>query len=171
MSNKVGQKAAVYNTITGFFADNGIDFSDNEVVARDVLTKEGRATVIGMLIEATRNGEVDVGGKTKTYDYNDTAQMKEYWSGTVTNWLTRDPRFNLGNKHKSDPSKSKSRDSKLKALTNLLSQSAELGASEEDIMSIKTAIEARRSEIAAEKSPTVKIEASDLPEELRHLVG
>lgn len=165
----MSQKKAVYNAVTGYFADNSIEFTDNEVIARDVLSKEGRATVIQMLIEATRNGDVAVNGKSKTYDYNDDKQMKEYWSGTVTNWLTRDTRFNLGARHISDPTKGKSRDNQLKALSALLDQTTLAGGSEEDLKEIQVAIDSRKAEIAVSKKKDVEIDVSILPDHLKHL--
>ena len=95
--------------------------------------------------------------------------MKEYWSGTVTNWLTRDTRFNLGEKHVSDPSKGRSRDGQLKALSALLDQTKAANGSEEDLAGIQTAIDSRKEEIAATKKEKVEIDIDALPENLRHL--
>ena len=166
----LSQKDAVYKAVTGYFADNNIEFVDNETVARPLIDKAGRKKIISMLIEATRAGEVKVEGKKKTYDINSDKDMAEYWGSTTSNWLTRDTRFNQGKKHVADPSKGGSRDPQLKALNALLKQSQNNNASEEDLAEIQNHIDTRKAEINATKAKKeVSIDVDALPPELQHL--
>jgi hypothetical protein len=163
------QKDAVFKAVTGYFADNDIDFVENETVARPLIDKAGRKTIISMLTEATRAGEVSVEGKSKTYDVDSDKEMSEYWGSTLSNWLTRDTRFNKGEKHVADPSKGGSRDPQLKALNALLKQRKEANASDEDIAEIQTYIDTRKAELSASKKKEVVIDIDALPAELQHL--
>lgn len=159
----ISQKDGVFNAVVAFCEENSIPFEEGNKVDFD---KSQRATIIGMLVAATEAGEMEVKSETARAD------LKNYWNGTLSNWLRKDTRLNGGEKYvtKNPGSRAGAGDAELKELKKLLSK-VTLSGNEENIAAVTQAIEARKAAIAAEKSVEVEINTEVLPESLRHLVS
>jgi len=150
--------AAVVNVLDDMFVPN-------ETVAKSILTKSDREDIIALCIEATRNGEVEVKGKKRTYDISSDKDMQEYWAGTVSNHVRRDPRLNGGTERKDlNEVKKGPRDTLLKSLRLMLDKQDD----PKNKADIQAAIDARLAELkpAAEK---FEIDVNILPDHLKHL--
>lgn len=158
----ISQKDAVYNCVTGFLKEKGIDHEDGNRVE---LSKDERKTVIGMLIEATESGVTEVKSSTARADLNN------YWNGTLSNWLRKDTRMNGGSKYvtKNPGSRAGAGDDQLKELKKLLAR-VTLAGNEENIQAVNEAIEARVAEIAKEKAAELEVDMDKIPDSLKHLI-
>jgi len=156
------QIEVVFNAVKNVL---GEEFTVNETVAKDKLTKETRKEVLWLCIEATRAGEVEVKGKKRTYDIESDKDMVEYWTGTVSNHLRRDPRLNGGTKREDlNEIKKGPRDVLLKSLRQMLDKQSDPQAKAD----IQEAIDKRLLELKPEKEK-FEIDVSILPDHLKHL--
>lgn len=147
--SQVNQKEAVYSAVcnvTGFKGDGVL-----------MITSEQRKQVNMILFESFRAGHI-----TLDKEFTD-PQLKQYVSGLLSNWIRKDKRLNGGVQYtaKNPGSRAGSTDPMLKNLRVLLSTVT----TPEDKAEIQSYIDARVSEIAAEKQ-TASVDFSALPADL-----
>jgi hypothetical protein len=159
MSNVVSQKEAVFSAVSEVLGS----FSD--VVA---LSTEQRKTVINSIMSGFASGTVELSSEASA-KYDTDAKLKSYTQGLVSNWLRKDTRLNGGDKYKTkNPgSRAGSGDDTVKALRTLLKTLTDA----DQIAEVESEIATRVSAFKASKTPKVEINASLIPENLRHLVG
>ena len=137
-------------------------------VGKAELTKEQRATVIGLVTDSIMNGETEFSAKAKE-KYATRDDVKGYVNGMVSNWLRKDTNLNGGEKYvtQNPGSRSGSGDEvlkNLKALKTTLTDDAHIQA-------VDAEIEKRTNELQAAKAKTVTIDIEKIPEALRHLIA
>ena len=156
----ISQKDGVFNAVQAFMVESGRQFEEGMKVE---LNRDERTTVIGMLVAATNAGELQVKSPKARAD------LKEYWSGTLSNWLRKDERLNGNVKHeiKNPGSRAHVGDKQLREMKKLLDRVK----GTEDEAEVQAAIDARVAERAAEKAAKTEIDVNELPEALRHLAG
>ena len=95
-------------------------------------------------------------------------EFKKYVPGLLNNWLRKDKRLNGGETYriKNPGSREGSGDKKLKNLKKMLTI-----VKEEDKAKVEAAIETRKATIKAEKAKDIEIDASQIPEDLQHLLA
>lgn len=164
--SKTSQKQAVRNALFSVLLERGVTYELNgDVAINDVLTADDKATAREILFTAFRNSEVEFKEAFQAKVDVDT-ELKKYISGLVNNWTRKDKELNCGviYKAKNPGSRAGSGDSQVKEMRKLLKVTTDAEAK----ASIQAAITARLATIKPEKSVT--IDASALPEGLRHLV-
>ena len=149
------QKEAVYNAITSV-----IDFEDGDKVE---LTKEQKANVVSLVVAGFQANEVALSDNARE-KFSDSKKLTTYTGGMVNNWMRKDTRINGGDKYitKNPGSRAGSGDATMKNLKLLKSTLTD----EDKIAQVETAIEARKTELAAEKAKSVEIDYSQIPVEL-----
>lgn len=155
------QKQAVYVSVCTTLSIGDI----NEKVD---LTKDQRATVIGLVTDSIVGGETEFSAEAKA-KYATRDDVKGYVNGMVSNWLRKDTRLNGGSKYetKNPGSRAGQGDEvlkNLKALKSTLTDAAHIEAVDEEITK-------RTAELAASKAKSVTIDESKIPESLRHLIA
>lgn len=160
----ISQKDGVYNVVVAFCDENEIDFEPSSTVIK--FDKAQRATMIEMLVVATEAGELEVKSEKAQAD------LKEYWNGTLSNWLRKDLRLNGNVPHeiKNPGSRAGAGDAEMKELKKLLTKVTATG-NEENIAAVTKAIEDRKQVIAKLKEKDTVINEEILPESLRHLAS
>lgn len=153
----MSQKETVFNTVVSYCADKKIKREGKLTT----LTKEQKAEVVGLMVQLTKQGVVEVKSEKERKD------LKKYWNGTVGNWLTKDIRLNGGKKYEPKTKKGPREPSEVKELRKLLAAVTEAGNAE-TIALVQAELDKKEAEIANAKVDT--IDASKLPESLRHLV-
>lgn len=155
------QKDGVFNAVEAFMSENDRVLGDDKVI----LSTDDRASVVDMLVAATEAGELE--RKSNKTGSN----HKEYWQGTLSNWLRKDPRLNGNVKYeaKNPGSRAGAGDGKLKNLKMLLKQ-VELTKCDESIVKVTEAIASRELELANERAKKLEVNADLIPEELQHLI-
>lgn len=164
----LSQKEAVFNAISGFFADNGMDFEPGQKVD---LTKEQRASITEIVTAGIDAGEVAFSDNARS-KYDSADKIKGYVSNMVGNWLTKDTRLNGGEKY--TPANPGSRrgqgDPELKELKKLFKK-VSLAGNQEHIDAVQNAINERMETLAAQKTQDVQIDTSLIPDSLSHLLS
>ena len=89
------QKDAVFSAISQILASNNISFNPNSTNVATLLTRELRSQVNARLVADFNAGAVELSDDAKS-KLNDTAALRAYISGLVSNWLRKDPRLNGG---------------------------------------------------------------------------
>jgi hypothetical protein len=89
------QKDAVFSAITSVLANNNIAFTQNNTNAAELMTRELRAQVNAQLRDLFENGSIELSEEANS-KLQDTAALKAYISGLVSNWLRKDTRLNGG---------------------------------------------------------------------------
>lgn len=151
--NKMTQKEAVFQAVTNVCGESEGKYEPS---------KEQRAQVNNILFEGFTAGKINFDKPTLPGD----KELKAYVSGLQSNWLRKDKRLNgnVAYTAKNPGSRAGSTDPQIKAMRMLLA--AETDATNR--AEIQEFIDKRVAEIKPAKS--VVIDASALPEELRHLV-
>ena len=165
--SKVNQRSATVNTILSVLSERGCEYELNgETPISDVLNDSDKAKVREILFTMFRQGEIEYKSSFQS-KVDDDSELKKYISGLVNNWIRKAKEFNSGNTYqaKNPGSRAGSQDSKVKEMRKLLQVTTDPQAK----AMIQEAINQRVSEIKAEKNQ-VEIDASQLPEHLRHLV-
>ena len=154
------QNDAVFQAVCGVLDAQSFDSAVE-------LTKEQRASVIGIVTQGIMNGQVDFSAEAKA-KYDTDAKVKSYTTGMVSNHLRKDKRLNGNTKYeiKNPGSRAGSGDDQLKALKALRSTITD----SENLTAIDEAIANRTAEVQASKQKTVVIDAEALPEHLRYLL-
>lgn len=165
----MNQREAVFNAVTSVFKDNEVQFEEG-MNAGELLTKEMRSDVIGIIVSGISDGTVEF-SESAHAKYNDEAKKRAYTSGLVSNWLRKDKKLNGGISYqpKNPGSRVGSTDAKLKALRQLKKQFD--GVDAEKAAEIQTHIDARVTEISAEKAKKVEIDLSVLDPDLIESLG
>lgn len=130
-------------------------------------TTEQRKQIVEIVTQGIWNQQVDF--STEAWAKHDTIEkVRSYTVGMVSNHLRKDKRLNGNVKYEiKDPgSRANQGDATLKNLKALLSKVTD----QEHKDAINEAIAKREAEIKAEKTKEVKIDANQIPEELRHLI-
>lgn len=154
------QKEAVYNAVMSIFEEHDINFEPG-MITKDLLNTEMKKQVNEILFQGFKEGEIEL---TKSYD--DT-QLRSYCSGLQNNWLRKDKRYNDGVAYvvKNKGSRTGSKDAQVKNLRLLKKKITDPA----EIALIDEAIAKRIAEIKP-KAAEAKIDVSQLPESLKHLV-
>ena len=154
------QKDAVFTAIVTVLKANGVSFTEGETVAKEFLDKNMRAEVLNALVAKFDAGEIAI--------ENSQENARSYFSGTVSNWLRKDPRLNGGAKHsiKNPGSRRGQQDAMIKNL-RLLQKRYETGTTE--YSAIQEKIDTRLGEIKAKNQP--KVDVSVIPDDLKHLLS
>ena len=84
----MSQKEIVYQVICGFVKDQGL-----KVDGRVELTKSQKLSVVGIMVELTQQGRVEIKSEKEKHNPH------KYWVGCVNNWLRKDIRLNGGNNY------------------------------------------------------------------------
>lgn len=152
----MSQKEIVYNAITSL-----VEIEDHSVE----LTKEQKTKVMDIVaVELRKQGQISEEADAK---YPGEDLRKKYVPGLVNNWMRKDTRINGGSKYvaKNPGSRAGCGDEKLKEMKKLEKQFEATG-DETRLDIIRTAIEARKKQLAAEKAKQVAIDLSVLPSDL-----
>ena len=165
----MNQREAVFNAVTSVFKDNDVQFEEG-MNAGELLTKEMRSDVIGIIVSGINEGTVEFSENAQT-KYDTDQKKRAYTSGLVSNWLRKDKKLNGGiaYKPKNPGSRVGSADPKLKALRQLKKQFD--GVDAEKAAEIQTHIDNRVSEIQAEKAKNIEIDLSVLDSDLIESLG
>lgn len=164
----MNQKQATINAIISVLKERGVDYELNgETLMSEVITKEDRDKVKEILFAGFRSGDIEYRESFKE-KVQDDDKLNSYIPGLINNWVRKAKEFNNGNtyKAKNPGSRAGSQDPEVKALKALLSTQEE---GSENHTKVKAALDTKLAEIKAEKNK-VEIDASLLPESLRHLV-
>jgi len=159
---KVTQKDAVYNITMAVLYENKVTFTEGECI-NDVMTKEMRSTITECLIESFRNDvRLD-----KSYEEK---ELRAYTQSVISNWYRKDTRLNGGSRYipKNKGSRVGFNDPQVKAMRKMLKE-VKKTKNEAHIAAIESEIDKRLTSIRQERVKS-QVDASVLPEHLRHLV-
>src|SRR6478609_5996631 len=162
----MNQKTAVVNTILSVLSERGETYKlGGEVIVDDVLTETDRAKVRELIFAGFRKGEIQMDSESAK-KYTDDSELKKYVSGLVNNWIRKCKDFNNGKDYvaKNPGGRAGSGDAQIREMKKLLGQTT----NEEHKKLIQSQIDARLATIKPAKDTSV--DASKLPENLRHLV-
>jgi len=169
----MSQKAAYYNTITSVLKENKVKFEENKTVVKDVLTKEMRDQVIGIIMTGFKAGKIPLKDTPANREkLADEAKLKEYTISTLNNWLLKDERFNGGVQHKiKNPGSRAGQGDRI--VKNFQALQAQFPADSEQHRLLQTKIDARKQEVAAEKAKKSQreVDLSLIPEDLKKQLG
>lgn len=156
------QREAVYSAVMSILKAAKIDFTDGGDIST-VISSDQRKEVITNVIAQFNSGEA-----TCTKEYNE-QELKTYTNGLVSNWFRKDTRLNGGSKYeiKNKGSRAGQGNPKIKETKKLLKQVA--GTPNE--AKVQAVLDKLMAEHKASKAKSETIDASQLPEELRSLVG
>lgn len=147
----MNQKQAVYTAVLSVLG---------EVSGRVNPDRETRKLIEAEVVTLFKSGEVAYDGGVPSDE-----KLSKYVPGLVNNWLRKDTRLNGGSKYqaKNPGIRAGSGDETMKAMKTLLAITSDPEAKAK----IQVEIDKRAADIAKAKQPTV--DASKLPESLRHL--
>jgi hypothetical protein len=165
MSTKMNQRKATCSTIIAVLEERGVSYELNSSTPiSEVLSDADKKSIRDALFSMFRNDQVEMSDEAKV-KYTDDSDLKSYISGLVNNWIRKAPEFNNGGKYvpKNPGSRAGSGDEQIKEMKKLF------GATTDESIkaTIKAAIDAR----IAELKPTVEVDYSKLPEELKAKLG
>lgn len=154
----MNQRTATVQTVLNILADRGVVFELNGSVAiKSVLNSDDKGKILDEMCAMYVRGEYIITTEPKG------AELRKYVSGLINNWITKAPEFNGGKKHeiKNPGSRAGASNPEVKNMRLLLDQVSD--------PETKALIQA---EIDKKTQPKEKatIDASFLPESLRHLV-
>lgn len=160
------QKEAVYAAVL-----EALD----EISGPVTLTKDQRKDVIDAITTGITTGEVEFSDEARA-KYSTEAQIRNYVSGLVNNWLRKDTRLNGGTKHevKNPGSRAGQGDEQLKAMRALRKQLSIVGdvakVAEVDLAIARRIEEVKATrKLATPKTPAVDL--SNVPDELKAALG
>lgn len=162
----MNQRTATCNALIAVLKERGVNYELNGSTSiGDVLTETDREKVRGLIFSGFKAGKIEMSAES-VEKYKDEKALKAYVSGLVNNWIRKAPEFNGGNKYaaKNPGSRAGVGDEQIKEMRKLLSVTTDQKAK----ATIQAEIDARQSEILFSVTP--QIDASKLPESLRHLV-
>lgn len=161
----MNQRKATVSTILAVLEEAGINYElGGTTPVSEVLEDKHKSDVRNALFTMFRAGEVEMSDEAKI-KYRDDSALKSYISGLVNNWIRKAPEFNNGGKYvpKNPGSRAGSGDEQIKEMKKLLNATQDPKAKAQ----IQEAIEARQAEL----KPTVEVDYSKLPEELKAKLG
>lgn len=131
-------------------------------------TKEQRREIYELVTNDLADGHAEFSEEARTKYHTRELIRTKYVPGLVNNWLRKDVNLNGGEKYepKNPGSRAGQGDAVLKNLKNLLAQLTDAV----EIASVEQAIKEREAEVAAAKNKPKEIDASKIPESLRHLI-
>jgi hypothetical protein len=89
------QKDAVFFAVTQTLTSNNVSFTANSTDVSSVLNRDLRSKINSVLVDQFKTGAVEISDEAKS-KLNDTAALRAYVSGLVSNWVRKDPRLNGG---------------------------------------------------------------------------
>ena len=155
------QKDATISTVLNVLADRGVVYEMNgPVILKTIFSPDDRTKAIDELCAMYTRGEYEITTKPSE------AELRKYVSGLLTNWVSKYDGFNSGVKHaiKNPGSKAGQGNATVKALRAML-ESDKYESARADIQ-VALDLELAKTRVKTE----AKIDASFLPESLRHLV-
>lgn len=163
----VSQREATFNAIVTVISNNNVTFNNGQDV-KDILTSSMKKAVKDILIQQFKAGRVDSTDDFKKTKLNSDNELSKYCSGLISNWIKKDQRLNGNNKYQvvNKGIRAGQGDLQVKELRKLLKVTAGTDAQDQ----VSQALNARLDELKAAKTPHVSIDATALPEHLRHLV-
>ena len=155
--NKISQKCAVYAAVINVLKENNIMFEDG-MDAKVLLSTDMRKSVSNILMTGFTQ-------KTISLESDQGDKLKSYVSGLISNHLRKDVRLNGGGKYetKNPGSRSGSTDPELKNLMALMTTLSD-GPDREEVAGY---IKARKVQLETDKTKSVTIDYSKLPEALK----
>lgn len=154
----MNQRTAAVQTVLNILADRGVVYELNGVqTVKSFLNADDKTKIIDEMCAMYVRGEYIITTEPKG------AELRKYVSGLINNWITKAPEFNGGNKHviKNPGSRAGASNPEVKNMRLLLDQVSD----PETKALIQAEIDAR-----TQPKATATIDASFLPESLRHLV-
>lgn len=164
--SKVNQKMAVINTVLAVLQARGASYElGSSTPVSSILTETDKQNIRNTLFSMFRKGEVEV-SQEASEKFSEDSALRTYISGLVNNWLRKSKELNGSVKYeaKNPGSRQGAGDQQIKEMKKLLSVSTD----PEVKATIQAEIDSRLGEIKA-ASKKVEIDASKLPESLRHL--
>lgn len=161
----MNQRKATVSTIIAVLEERGVSYELNgPTPISDVLNDSDKKSVRETLFTMFRDDQVEMSDEAKI-KYSDDSDLKSYISGLVNNWIRKAPEFNAGGKYtpKNPGSRAGSGDEQIKEMKKLLAQTQDPEVKE----AVQEAIDAR----IAELKPTIEVDYSKLPEELKAKLG
>jgi hypothetical protein len=169
---KTSQRDAVYNAVTGVFADQGVVYEDGMNI-ESMFTKDMRESVHQILCEGFRGGTIHLEDTPANAEkLASESKLNGYVSGLISNWVRKDKRFNGGVTYvaKNPGSRAGQGDEQLTTLRKLKKQFAGTPKEGEIQRFIDARVEVLRSEKTKSAELTVEqIEA--IPADLREKLG
>jgi hypothetical protein len=161
----VNQRQATVSIVLATLSKRGVNYTLNgETPVSEVFTVSDKENAVAMLIAGFRSGQIQMSSEASD-KYAFDSELRKYCVGLLNNWLRKAPEFNGGNTYqaKNPGSRSGSGDEKLKALRALMSTVND--------PSVKATIQVEIDKRLEELKPKIEIDASLIPESLRHLLG
>lgn len=160
----MNQREATVNCILSVLEERNVSYELNSPTPiSQVLTSDDKEQVRTILFQMFQEQKIDFKDKSKL---EDTKYMTKYISGLVNNWVSKAPEFNCSNKHqaKNPGSRQGNQDPQIKEMKKLLSSTQD--------QTTREAIQSHITQRLLEIKPvaTVTIDASLLPDSLKHLV-
>lgn len=140
MSNTISQKTAVVNEVKSIL---GSSF-DSTIPAKEQLTADQFSFIKSSIVAGIINGSISY-----NKDLGDDKEIARYVSGMISNHFRKAKELNGGNSYAPQSTGRGSRDSQLSELSKLLGTYTE---GTEEFNQIVSAIDSRKSELAAEKA-------------------
>ena len=160
----INQRTATVNTLLSVLSERGVHYELNgSTPLAAVLTTADKSKAVDMMCIGFKNGQVQMSSEARA-KYSIDSELRKYVVGLVNNWIRKAPEFNGTKSYvaQNPGSRSNSTDARLKALKSLMTLTSDPTMQAE----IQQAIADRLEEL----KPTITIDASLLPEHLRHLV-
>jgi hypothetical protein len=156
----MSQKAKICGAINGYIKEKGLKF-DGKVD----LNSSQRADVVAILVEMFKAGAVEIRSD------KERGNPKKYFGGAVSNYLRKDPQYNMGNPYKPNPDKLKGprKPENIKELEKLLAM-VKAGGDEAVIKQVAAELEAANKKHAESKAKTESINADVIPAHLRKFI-
>ena len=155
----MSQKETVFNTIVSYCADKKIKREGKLTT----LTKEQKGEVVGLMVELTKQGVVEVKSEKERKD------LKKYWNGCVGNWLKKDTRLNGGDDYKPKTKKGPRVSGEVRELTKLL-DAVKLGGNEEAVAEVTKELDKQLLKESAAKSKDDAVNPELIPKSLRKFI-
>lgn len=157
------QREAVYKATA-----EAIEGFEDGMNVNEILDATARAEIISVVTGWFTAGEVDLSDSARA-KYDTEEKIKGYVGGLVSNWHRKDTRLNGGVAYtpKNPGSRAGQGDAQIKELRKLLSMHK--GTKQE--AEIQRFIDARLTQLKADKVKTVEIDTDLLPEELQDLAS
>ena len=160
--SRVSQKDAVYEISMRVLEENRINFDEGVDILTDVIDRDIRSSIVSIIVENFEQDNI-VSNKNHIGE-----KLRSYSSGLVSNWAKKDLRLNGNIEHtiKNPGSKVNSTDPIVRELRKMLKEVK--GTEHESAVGAELRI--RLESLRKEQSKSITINASLIPESLRHLI-
>lgn len=169
----IKQREAVYQVTTEVLARSEVQFTPGVTDVKSVVSSDIRAEITDQLVSLFQEGQVDLkSSESNQSKLQDPKKLRSYVTGLVTNWFNKDPLLNGGTRYapKSPGSRAGSGDAQIREM-KILKKHLESRGEMDKVAKVEAAIQARISEINAEKSPKEEIDVDQLPDSLKDLAS